>query len=773
MAISGQGLASGFSGGFKMMDDYYNRQETQKLNRETANQNNIKATRDTEIYEKGLEKEKVQDVIKSIALSAREGRMPELSDTDYLKKTIGWDLYANMNPEYVAARDSIINGEYNLGSPEFNKASNIVFGDVLNINNSQTDFTTMGKVVPTGQLAHSGVMVQPEVVKGKKILHKKLVGGTYAMGGGVVGSDIEVSYEDADGNVKTYIAPMTQHGKTAGEADMTVGKNVEYFAGKLKGSMMLADGMAPVLKQISNLMVSQGINIPISDVDTSKIATYTKLYENSMTIANNAVKNLFPKATDADTALLFAALKGGGDAPATATIGGKIQKANPEALRIYNENLAKAKIYMGDVESIQAKYSLGDNRNLSVTEGLTPERGNRALTLGELATQVAKESGTQASTDASTEASTDASTVNPTSVAPPRSEVLDQAQIAKDAVGAAPLYQPNQPDPQAGGLSAEVAALKSASQSTDTTGQGSEFTRFEAFPNSNFGMGVVLGNQNIGAVSKVTDDANVIVTMAEEGTLRAWLSSDPNNQVIAGNIVENMRKTYETTGAFDEGSADRLQALINNMGIPIDTPEHYKFQEYQANQQASIAAENQSSTNDEVDYNRAGVIDTEIADMRVALNDPDTMALVRREAARDPYHIDSVEQMLTQINALPRSRKTSQQWFDVFNYWTEVNGPQGMKPSQQPSIIDKWKTGWGFGPSPFDAESPEGLMDLYGKIIGMDRTGTLAEWAKGDNYGDEAIRMKTISDIYQSLNTRKLDPVFMKKFESAISNSLN
>ena len=48
-----------------------------------------------------------------------------------------------------------------------------------------------------------------------------------------------------------------------------------------------------------------------------------------MTIANNAVKNLFPKATDADTALLFAALKGGGDAPATATIGGKIQKANP------------------------------------------------------------------------------------------------------------------------------------------------------------------------------------------------------------------------------------------------------------------------------------------------------------------------------------------------------------------------------------------------------------------------------------------------------------
>ena len=73
----------------------------------------------------------------------------------------------------------------------------------------------------------------------------------------------------------------------------------------------------------------------------------------------------------------------------------KFKKLIQQALRIYNENLAKAKIYMGDVESIQAKYSLGDNRNLSVTEGLTPERGNRALTLGEAATQLAKESGTQ------------------------------------------------------------------------------------------------------------------------------------------------------------------------------------------------------------------------------------------------------------------------------------------------------------------------------------------------------------------------------------------
>ena len=66
MSLTGQGLASGFTGGFKMMDDYYNRQETQRLNQETADQNKIRATRETEVYEKGVEKEKVEAAIKSI-----------------------------------------------------------------------------------------------------------------------------------------------------------------------------------------------------------------------------------------------------------------------------------------------------------------------------------------------------------------------------------------------------------------------------------------------------------------------------------------------------------------------------------------------------------------------------------------------------------------------------------------------------------------------------------------------------------------------------------
>ena len=39
MSLTGQGLASGFQGGFKMMDDYYNRQENQLRNKEASDIN--------------------------------------------------------------------------------------------------------------------------------------------------------------------------------------------------------------------------------------------------------------------------------------------------------------------------------------------------------------------------------------------------------------------------------------------------------------------------------------------------------------------------------------------------------------------------------------------------------------------------------------------------------------------------------------------------------------------------------------------------------------
>ena len=775
MSLTGQGLASGFTGGFKMMDDYYNRQETQKLNRE-------KAGRETDIYEKGLQKEKVEEALKEIAFTVSSGQMPKVETTDYLKNTIGWDLYANLNPEYVAARDSILNGEYNLGSPEFNKASNIVFGDVLNMNNSQTTFTTMGKVFPTGQLAHGGVMVQPEVVKGKKILNKKLVGGAYAMGGGIVGSDIEVVFEDFDGNTKTYIAPMTQHGKTAGEADMSVGKNVDWFAGRLKGSMMLSDGMAPVLKQIKNLMMVKGINIPISDVDTSSITTYTQLYTDHMTIANNAVKNLYPKASDTDLAGIKALLGKDEPAPATATINGTVQKANPQALKIYNENVAKAKGYMDDVNAIHAKYNFGDNKSSAFGH----ERGVPPLSLEQLAAQLAAGGSTSEAVTTAAGGSTSEAVTTSGGVttgggveAGPQNNNLDQA-VANFAAAETD---------SAGGIVPADGIVSTAKQflglqptSVDTNQD--PLGLFVAFPTnpqvaavdaSSSGFKIRPTNRppNMDAIDMVTDNANAIVTMAQNGTLAEWLLADPDNQRIADNTVLHMEKTRQETGAYNQGAGDRLALIISNNGPALDSPDHYKFKDWKANDQAKRAAYQQQSTARAIDYTKEAVLDKEIGAMKIAINDPQVMLRVQQQVQNDPDHIKTVEDLLFNINSLPRTNKTTEQWDDVFEYWMAVNGHSSLDPAKQPTLLQKWKMGFGFGPSRFDQESQAGLMEQYQLIVGMSHNNTLKNWVEGDRYGDKYFRMKQISDVYQSLSHRGIAPHFMKKFEAAIEHSLN
>jgi hypothetical protein len=786
MSLTGQGLASGFTGGFKMMDDYYNRQETQKLNRE-------KAGRETDIYEKGLQKEKVEEALKEIAFTVSSGQMPKVETTDYLKNTIGWDLYANLNPQYVAARDSILNGEYNMGSPEFNKASNIVFGDVLNMNNSQTTFTTMGKVFPTGQLAHGGVMVQPEVVKGKKILNKKLVGGAYAMGGGVVGSDIEVVYEDADGNTKTYIAPMTQHGKTAGEADMSVGKNVDWFAGRLKGSMMLSDGMAPVLKQIKNLMMVKGINIPISDVDTSSITTYTQLYTDHMTIANNAVKNLYPKASDTDLAGIKALLGNDEAAPATATINGTVQKANPQALKIYNENVAKAKGYMDDVNAIHAKYNFGDNKS----SALGHERGVPPLSLEQLAAQLA--AGGPAEVKAAEVKAGEVAAGGPAEVKAGEVAAGGPAEVkAGEVVSTSGGVEAG---PQDNNLEQDVARLAAAE--TDSAGGivstakqflGLQPERvdtnqdplglFVAFPTnpqvaavdaSSSGFKIRPTNRppNMDAIDMVTDNANAIVTMAQNGTLAEWLLADPDNQRIADNTVLHMEKTRQETGAYNQGAGDRLALIISNNGPALDSPDHYKFKDWKANDQANRAAYQQQSTARAIDYTKEAVLDKEIGAMKIAINDPQVMLRVQQQVQNDPDHIKTVEDLLFNINSLPRTNKTTEQWDDVFEYWMAVNGHSSLDPAKQPTLLQKWKMGFGFGPSRFDQESKAGLMEQYQLIVGMSHNNTLKNWVEGDRYGDKYFRMKQISDVYQSLSHRGIAPHFMKKFEAAIEHSLN
>lgn len=778
MSLTGQGLASGFTGGFKMMDDYYNRQKTQKLNQQTADNAQKTFENQETVFKQNQKKIRVEEALKGIAGQIDAGQLPSQDFLDVLQTDLNYDLYHHLDPKVKEAQQDILNQKYNLQSPEFTNAVNLVWGGMLNKNNSEVPFETMGRV-PDKRKGIEGVYTNtPEKIKGNKILNKKLIGGAYAMGGGVVGGDLEVMYEDAEGNVKTYLAPMTQGAGTAGDGDNVAGQNVDGLLSNLKGTMMLTDGMEPLMKNIRQLMKTQGVETPMSSVDTNMISTYTSLGTKHMTMAQSAMAQMYPNASSGEMAAILASAANK-DAPKTVISGGVSQPVNIQAWNAYQTNMAKAQKYFGAIDNIYIKYNGEDYQSLSGIEGMQAQ-ATGGFVNDAVNSLVANQTDSN-SADTATETATTNQTVTTNTDIPVRPEaapdlnavVTQQAQSAREQASGYQGQSSSSPEMRGLGLTNEeiTPPLKV---------NPDQFRMFEAFPtNSNAAVVNASPNglqilptqrpSNMDSVDMVTDNANAIVTMAKNGTLKEWLSSDPENQRIADNTALHLDMTREQTGAYEQGAGDRLKTLISNHGLAIDDPRHYKYEEWQANNQASIAADNQASTNDEIDYNRAGAIEAEITDMRAAISDPNMMALVRREAARDPSHINSVEQMLTRIQSLPRNQKTAKQWEDVFEYWMEVNGPQNMTPSQKPNILDRWKMAWGFGPSMFDQYDQTAIIGLSEQINAYADQGTLKEFV--DDM--PSLRMSVIRDIYKSLNTRKAPAAVIKRFEASVNKFLN
>ncbi len=266
MSLTGQGLASGFTGGFKMMDDYYNRQKTQKLNQQAAD--NAQKTFDNQelVFEQSQKKRRVEDAIQNITAEINNGQLPSQSNLDILQNDAGFDLYGSFDPKMKQAQQDILNQKFNIQSPEFTTAANLVFGSKLNQNNSQVPFESTGKR-QYNERQNAVYSPTPEKIKGNKILHKKLINGAYALeGGGVVGGDLEVIYEDPNGNTQTYITPMTRGAGTAGDGDNIVGQDVDGLLASVKGTMLLSDGLEPLMKRIRQLIQDRGLATTMSSV---------------------------------------------------------------------------------------------------------------------------------------------------------------------------------------------------------------------------------------------------------------------------------------------------------------------------------------------------------------------------------------------------------------------------------------------------------------------------------------------------------------------------
>ena len=753
MAISGQGLASGFSGGFKMMDDYYNRQETQQLNRETAE-------RTKTVYDQGQKKIRIEDAIKGAAMDIQAGRMPSQQWVDTLQNDLNYDLYENLDPQYRQSVDNILNQKNPMASPEFVADANIAFKDYLNKNNTQTEFTTFGREIETGmgdsfqseaaqKLEVGSYRGKPQTIKGKRILNKELVGSMYAMGGETIGGDVEVTYEDMDGNIKTYIAPMTGGQGTSGDGDNVVGQDVGKLLQNLKGRTMLSDGLSPLMKSLSSLMVSQGINIPINDVDKERLSSYQNQATNYMTLARQNAKDMFPKASESDQMFIAMAAGKGQDLSMLNLPDGS--KPNAQAVASYKANMAKAQGLFNKIDVIHKKYSLGDFQNSSVEAGIQSKIAEPFVPMNEKVSQLA-----QANNGVQTNANP-----NGQGIQPPK----------PDGTGVAPQK------PELNAAVSKVASGKGINPAATRRedGLGIDPNRYPSgrveLPvlNSETGSRFVAGGAN--DTRRTVRDMNQIIDISESGNLGTWLGESFENQKQAQNILDTAAKDEYLSKENAEDVTAFGQLLSDNQ-IPMDNPKSINYAGYVQ----GLQSDRQKKVDGAINYTKEAVedsrIDREMVDMKAALNDPDMMALIRQEVSRDPNaHLDEVENLLSSIQALPKTNKTYEQYEAVYNYWEAIGGAQRMAPAAAPAgdgLFDKWVQGvksmmGKAPPSVYDQMAGKGLMDQINIVIQLGELGKLNQYVK--QRGDESIKQ-----IYSAALSRKAPAPVLKRLESVLKN---
>jgi hypothetical protein len=750
MAISGQGLASGFSGGFKMMDDYYNRQETQQLNRETAE-------RTKTVYEQGQKKIRIEDAIKGAAMDIKAGRMPSQQWVDTLQNDLGYDLYQNLDPQYQQSVDNILNQKNPIASPEFVADANIAFKDYLNKNNTQTEFTTFGREIETGmgdsfqseaaqKLEVGSYRGKPQTIKGKRILNKELVGSMYAMGGGTIGGDVEVTYEDMDGNIKTYIAPMTDGQGTSGDGDNVVGQDVGKLLQNLKGRTMLSDGLSPLMKSLSSLMVSQGINIPINDVDKERLRSYETQATNYMTLARQNAKDMFPKASESDQMMIMMAASKNQDLSELQLADGS--KPNAEAVAAYKANMAKAQGLFNKIDVIHKKYSLGDFQNSSVEAGIQSKIAEPFVPMNEKVNQLV-----QANNGVQTDAKTKVMPPKPdgTSVAPQKPELNAAVSTVASGKGINP-----------------AATRREDGLGIDPNRYPSGRVELPVL-NSETGSRFVAGGAN--DTRRTVRDMNQIIDISESGNLGTWLGESFENQKQAQNILDTAAKDEYLS---KENAADitAFSQLLADNQIPMDNPKSINYAGYVQ----GLQSDRQKKVDGAINYTKEAVneavIDRELVDMKAALNDPDMMALIRKEVSRDPNaHIDEVENLLSSIQALPKTNKTYEQYEAVYKYWSEIGGAQRMSPAAAPAgdgLFDSWVQGvksmmGKAPPSVYDQMEGSGLMDQINIVIQLGELGKLNQYVK--EKGDEAIKQ-----IYSAALSRKAPAAVLERLESVLKN---
>jgi hypothetical protein len=423
-------------------------------------------------------------------------------------------------------------------------------------------------------------------------------------------------------------------------------------------------------------------------------------------------------------------------------------KPNAEAVAAYKANMAKAQGLFNKIDVIHKKYSLGDFQNSSVEAGIQSKIAEPFVPMNEKVNQLV-----QANNGVQTDAKTKVMPPKPdgTSVAPQKPELNAAVSTVASGKGINP-----------------AATRREDGLGIDPNRYPSGRVELPVL-NSETGSRFVAGGAN--DTRRTVRDMNQIIDISESGNLGTWLGESFENQKQAQNILDTAAKDEYLS---KENAADitAFSQLLADNQIPMDNPKSINYAGYVQ----GLQSDRQKKVDGAINYTKEAVneavIDRELVDMKAALNDPDMMALIRKEVSRDPNaHIDEVENLLSSIQALPKTNKTYEQYEAVYKYWSEIGGAQRMSPAAAPAgdgLFDSWVQGvksmmGKAPPSVYDQMEGSGLMDQINIVIQLGELGKLNQYVK--EKGDEAIKQ-----IYSAALSRKAPAAVLERLESVLKN---
>jgi len=312
MALSNQGFGSGLTQGFEMMDNFYMNEAKKKSYLDDAaradrsmqlKEDTFKITQENqELALKDRKKSELKTAAEKAAFNIKsafdDGRMANPEDLATMKE-FGFDVQGSATPEFTEAVDYFQSGKMRIGTSDFNKYMNILFngeinrgvGDLITVDAAPETYNRMKVPQSQGVSPNKPERINAKIT-GKKVLQ------TYALPNGMMGADLEISYQRDDGSTGTYTAPMTKFRSTVGKGDDDVGHPISSLLDSGFGKIALSTAFAPYRAQINAINEKYGWSPKMSESDKGLANIYMQRAKDASAKATAAMRDSYSQLGD-------------------------------------------------------------------------------------------------------------------------------------------------------------------------------------------------------------------------------------------------------------------------------------------------------------------------------------------------------------------------------------------------------------------------------------------------------------------------------------------